>query len=125
MTIKQYQRLAKAIATRIDTLGGDPRRVRNLKLTDGVELTARDHTQYKDKPISFESGESNITIKFDHISNPNNPNYKYRTLRAGCISAYDSTSNTNVDLTSYNFDTAQFKALIDAISRDDWVIVID
>lgn len=122
MTIRQYQILASTIANKITTLGFDPCRVRNLK-NECVTVPARDPKHYKDMPVSFESGNSNATLKFDTISNPSNPNHAYRTLRAGCISAYDSTTNTNVNLTDYRFDSAQFKKLIDAVSNDGWVVV--
>ena len=42
MTIRQYQTLAKAVADKIISLGGDPQRVRNLKNTAVQTVDVRD-----------------------------------------------------------------------------------
>ena len=122
MTIRQYQTLAKAVADKIISLSGDPLRVRNLKNDALQTLQARDAKKYGDEPCSYESGSSNATIEFDTISNPNNPNYKFRTLKPGSMSAYNSQAHLNVDITEYNFDSAQFAKLLDAINADGWYI---
>lgn len=123
MTIKQYQKLAKTIADKIETdLGGNPNHVRHLTFGGGVTVCARDPKMSDDAPTTFESGKSNIAIEFDTLSNPNNPNYKFKTLKAGSISAYNSGTRSNVDLTEYNFDSSQFKELIDAVSQVGWTI---
>ena len=125
MTIKQYQTVAKTIASKIEELGGDPARVRNLRLINGGDATinARDPKKYADNPTTFESGESNATIEFDTISNPNNPNYKFKTLKPGSMSLYNSQTNVNVDISEYNFDTAQFAILIEMLKENGWEIV--
>lgn len=124
MTIKQYQKLSKTIATKIETdLGGSPNHVRHIAFGGGVTICARDPKKYADTPTTFESGESNVSIEFDTLSNPNNPNYKFRTLKPGSISAFNSGTNKNVDLTEYNFDTAQFKELLELIDQPGWQIV--
>lgn len=121
MTIKQYQTLAKTIASKIEKLGGNPRTVRNLHIIGtGGTIFARDPKKYNDKPCSYVSGETNVTIAFDTISNPNNPNYKFRTLKPGSISFYDSKTNVNADLSDYNFDTAQFADMIEYINYPCW-----
>ena len=122
MTIRQYQTLAKAVADKIIELGGDPQRVRNLRNDTLQTLQARDAKKYGDEPCSYASGSSNATVEFDTISNPNNPNYKFRTLKPGSMSAYSSLAHVNVDLAEYNFDSAQFAKLLDAINADGWYI---
>ena len=125
MTIKQYQALAKTIASKIEELGGNPIRVRNLRLINGgdVVINARDPKKYVVNPTTFKSGESNAILEFDTISNPNNPNYKFRTLKPGSMSLYNSQTNVNVDISEYNFDTYQFAYLIAMIKKSDWEIV--
>lgn len=123
MTIKQYQTLAKTIASKIKELGGNPQRVRSLEFPDGMTVSVRDPKQCVDNPTTFKSGESNATIKFDTISNPNNPNYKFRTLKPGSMSFYNSQTNVNVDITKYNFDTAQFAVLLEMLKQPGWEIV--
>lgn len=122
MTIKQYQTLAKTIASKIIGLNGNPHIVRYLRFPGGVTICARDPKSYKDDPVTFESGDSNCTIEFDTISNPNNPNYKFRTLKPGSMSAYNSATHTNVDITEYNFDTTQFAELIGLVKQNGWKI---
>lgn len=123
MTIKQYQTVAKTIASKIEELGGNPARVRNLRFPGGVTICTRDPKKYADNPTTFESGESNAAIEFDTISNPNNPNYKFRTLKPGSMSFYNLQTNVNVDISDYNFDTAQFAFLIEMLKQDGWEIV--
>lgn len=123
MTIKQYQTVAKTIASKIEELGGNPARVRNLRFNGGVTIHVRDPKKYADNPTTFESGESNATIEFDIISNPNNPNYKFRTLKPGSMSLYNSQTNVNADISEYNFDTYQFAYLIAMIKKSDCEIV--
>ena len=113
MTIKQFQTLAKAVASKIEELGGDPNYTRHLNFCGGVTIDARDPKQYDDAPTTYESGSSNTAIEFDTISNPNNPNYKFRTLKPGSMSFYNSRTGVNVDITDYNFDSCQFAALAD------------
>lgn len=124
MTIKQYQKLAATIANKIIELGGNPRNVRHLTTTTSYicVVEARDPKQYANVPCSYESGNHNVEIKFNIISNPNNPNYKYRTLKPGSMSMYDSKSNVNVDITDYNFDSVQFSNLICYINNCDWTM---
>ena len=122
MTIRQYQTLAKAVADKIIELGGDPQRVRNLKNGTLQTLQARDAKKYGDEPCSYASGSSNATVEFDTMSNPNNPNYKFRTLKPGSMSAYSSLAHVNVDLAEYNFDSAQFAKLLSAVNADGWYI---
>lgn len=122
MTIKQYQTVAKTIANKINDLGGNPANVRNLKFPSKFTIGARNPKMYKGMPCTFESGDGNVEISFDAISNPNNPNYKFRTLKPGSMSAYDSEANVNVDLSEFNYDSAQFADLIDAISTTGWEI---
>lgn len=123
MTIKQYQTVAKTIASKIEELGGNPQRVRNLRFDGGVTVCARDPKKYGDTPTTFESGESNAAIEFDTISNPNNPNYKFRTLKPGSMSLYNSQTHANADITEYNFDTAQFAELLEMLKQTGWEIV--
>jgi len=123
MTIKQYQTLAKTIASKIEALGGNVNRTRNLKFEGGVTIGARDPKNYNDVPVTFKSGESNVALEFDTISNPNNPNWKFRTLKPGSISAYNSKTNANVDLTEYNFDSSQFAELIGLVNDNSWEII--
>ena len=122
MTIKQYQKLAKTIASKIEELSGDPNKVRNLKCNSIAIVRARDPKQYADMPSTFEKDESNIDIVFDTVSNPNNPNYKFKTLKPGSMSFYNSQMNVNFDITEYNFDTPQFADLIKMINQSDWTI---
>ena len=122
MTIKQYQTVAKTIASKIEELGGNPARVRNLRFPGGVTICTRDPKKYADNPTTFESGERNATIQFATISNPNNPNCKFRTLKPGSMSFYNSQTNVNVDISDYNFDTAQFAFLIEMLKQDGWEI---
>jgi len=121
MTIKQYKKIAATIANRIIELGGDPAKVRNLKAISTFEVGARD-PKNKDRRLTLESGDENMVIYFDCISNPNNPNYKFKTLKPGSISLYDSKNDVNVDPTEYNFDSAQFADLMDAIRTSQWKI---
>ena len=122
MTLKQYKTLAKAIASKITYLGGNPQRVRHLKAPVNYFINTRDPKAYNDKPCSYVSGESNVEVKFDMISNPNNPNYKFKTLKPGSMSAYSSETKTNVDITDFNFDSAQFADLIEIIENCQWEI---
>ena len=116
MTLKQYQRLAKAIADKIIELGGDPRSARRLKLVDKtVDAAVRNPKKYADHPVTMDACDHNELISFDEISNPNNPNWKFKTLKPGSISAYNSVKGENVDLTEYRFDTCQFHYLLNAI----------
>ena len=120
MTINQYQILAKAIADKIIALSGDPNHVRHLNRTKAITCYARNP---KDKgQTSIKSGDSNVMFTFDVLSNPNNPNYKFRTLKPGSISAFDSIYQVNVDPTAYHFDSAQFKKFIDAINDGEWTL---
>lgn len=116
MTLKQYQKLAKAIANKIIELGGDPRSARHLKLVDKtIHVAVRDPKKYADHPVTMNAGDHNGLVSFDEISNPNNPNWKFKTLKPGSISAYDSVKGENVDLTEYRFDSRQFHYLLNAI----------
>lgn len=124
MTIKQYQKLSAAVATKIKSLGEDVSRVRSLTMRPtSIELNVRDPRHYKDRPIDFGKGAGNAVVKFDTISNPNNPNSAYRTLKPGSMSAYNSAENVNVDLADYRYDSSQFSKLIAAIRLDDWIVV--
>ena len=123
MTIKQYQKLAKVVASQIENLGGNPRTARILKYEGGVTVDVRDPKTYKDRPVTFESGDSNLDIEFDTISNPNNPNYKFKTLKPGSMSVYNSKTDVNHDITEYNFDSSQFMLLIDLIRQPGWILV--
>ena len=124
MTIKQYQKLSAAVATKIKSLGEDVSRVRSLTMRPtSIELNVRDPRHYKDHPIDFGKGAGNAVVKFDTISNPNNPNSAYRTLKPGSMSAYNSAENVNVDLADYRYDSSQFSKLIAAIRLDYWTVV--
>ena len=124
MTLKQYKKLAKTIAEKItNDLGGNPMRVRNLQFDGGVTVCARDPKKYHDEPTSLKSGNGNTVIEFDTLSNPNNPNYKFCTLKPGSISAYNTSTHVNVDLTDYRFDTTQFKELIETIAQPGWLVI--
>ena len=120
MTIKQYQTLAKTIATKIESLGGNPRTIRKLKLNGGTSILVRNPKLYGDKPLTCRACESNDILMFDTISNPNNPNYKFKTLKPGSMSVYNSETHVNVDITDYNFDSSQFSSLIDRIEGTVW-----
>lgn len=122
MTIKQFQTLAKTVASKIEELGGDPKRARNLGFSGGVTIDARDPKQYDAAPTTCESGSSNTAIEFDTISNPNNPNYKFKTLKPGSMSFYNSQTNVNVDITDYSFDSAQFAKLLEMVKQDGWTL---
>ena len=122
MTIKQYQNVAKAIATKIEELGGNPNHVRHLHINGATSIKIRDPKQYNNQPTSITSGDGNVVIEFDTLSNPNNPNYKFRTLKPGSMSVYNSETGINVDITEYNFDSAQFADFIDAINTTNWSI---
>lgn len=122
MTIKQYQTVAKTIASKIEELGGNPLKTKYLKLPTSLSINIRDPKKYANTPTTFESGESNAKIEFDTISNPNNPNYKYRTLKPGSMSFYNSQTHVNVDITDFNFDSAQFADLIELIKLPNWII---
>ena len=123
MTIKQYQKIAVAIAKQIKNNGGNINNVRHLKFSIPFEIGARNPYHYKDAPVSFASGDENVILKFDTISNPNNPNAAFHTLKAGSISFYDSETHKNVDGSDYNFDSAQFADLLDAIQTIGWKII--
>jgi hypothetical protein len=117
MTIKQYQKLAQVIAKKIETLDGSIDKVRYLKAkVTTFEIGARDPK--KDDRLSIEAGDSNVVIKFNSISNPNNPNARFRTLKPGSISLYDKDTDTNVDASDFNFDSSQFADLLDAIQTE-------
>lgn len=122
MTIKQYQRLAAAIAKTIKDNGGNVDKVKNLKFACTFEVGARNPKLYKERPVGIESGDENTVITFDTISNPNNPNAAFKTLKPGSLSLYNSETNTNVDASDFNFDSAQFADLIGAIQTAGWVI---
>ena len=122
MTIKQYQKLAAAVAKTIEDLGGDVNRVRNLKFPTPFEVGVRNPSIAKDKPVTIESGDGNAIIAFDTISNPNNPNAKFRTLKPGSMSLFNSETRQNVDASDFNYDSAQFADLISAISTSGWEI---
>lgn len=123
MTIKQYQKVAANIAKTIESLGGDPNQVRSLKFASKFEVGARNPKLYKENPVTMTSGDENVVIVFDTISNPNNPNCKFRTLKPGSISLFNSETRQNVDASDFNFDSAQFADLMDAISTVGWEIV--
>ena len=57
-------------------------------------------------------------IKFNSISNPNNPNARFKTLKPGSISLYDKETGINVDASDFNFDSSQFADLLDAIQTE-------
>lgn len=120
MTIKQYQKLAATIANIIIKNNEDVNKVKHLKSSFAYEMHVRNPKLNKDKPINFVSRNSNDIIRFDTISNPNNPNCRYRTLKPGSISFYDSSANVNIDLSNYNFDSAQFSDLIYLIENVQW-----
>ena len=120
MTIKQYQKFAAAIAKTIDSIGGDPCKARHLKFSTTFEVGARDPKLRKEKPTDMTSGDENAVLVFDTISNPNNPNPKFRTLKPGSVSLYNSETKQNVDASDYHFDSAQFADLIDAVSTVGW-----
>lgn len=122
MTIKQYQTLAKTIANKIISLNENPHVVRYLRFPGGVTVCLRDPKAYDVAPVTCKSGDSNCALEFDTISNPNNPNYKFRTLKPGSMSVYNSTAHRNVDITEYNFDTAQFADLISLVEQNGWEI---
>lgn len=120
MTIKQYQTIAKTVASKINELGGNPQRVRSLEFPDGVTINIRDPKQYDDVPTTYTSGDSNAVVEFDTISNPNNPNYKFRTLKPGSMSFYNSKTKVNVDISEYNFDSTQFAKLVEMLNQPGW-----
>ena len=120
MTLKQYQTLAKTIANKIESLGGNPQKVRHLKAPINYYVDVRDPKMYGDKPCSYESGKSNVEVKFDIVSNPNNPNYKFKTLKPGSMSFYSSETQTNVDISDFNFDSTQFADLVEIIEDCKW-----
>ena len=122
MTIKQYQTLAAIVSKVITDLGGDPRKVRNLKATVPFEIGVRNKLNKSYKTV-FEHGSSNLVIKFDTISNPNNPNCMFRTLKPGSMSLYNSEENINYDASDFNYDSSQFADLTDAIQTTGWEIV--
>ncbi len=122
MTIKQYQKLATAIAKLIKDNGGDVDKVRHLKFDGTFAIDARNPRAYKHIPCTFKHGDGNAVIEFDTISNPNNPNAAFKTLKPGSISLYNSETKTNVDGSDYNFDSAQFADLMDAIQTVGWKI---
>ena len=119
MTIKQYQKLAAAVAKKINALGGNPSKVRYLKFPTKFEVGARDPNG---TTTEITSGDENTTIVFDTINNPNNPNAAYRTLKPGSMSLFNSETRVNVDASDYNYDSAQFADLIDAIETEGWMI---
>lgn len=121
MTIKQYQTLAAIVSKVITDLGGDPRKVRNLKATVPFEIGVRNKLNKSDKTV-FEHGSCNLVIKFDTISNPNNPNCMFRTLKPGSMSLYNSEENINYDASDFNYDSSQFADLTDAIQTVGWEI---
>ena len=123
MTIKQYQKLAKTIADKITELSGDPNYARNIECSTEVIITVRDPKKYGDAPVGMTSGNGNTTLSFNTLSNPNNPNYKYKTLKPGSMSAYNSQTGVNVDITDYNFDSAQFSSLLNAIANGNWTLL--
>jgi hypothetical protein len=117
MTIKQYQKLAQIIAKKIESLDGSVDKVRYLKTqTITFEIGARDPK--KSDNLSIEAGDSNAIIKFNSISNPNNPNARFKTLKPGSISLYDKETGINVDASDFNFDSSQFADLLDAIQTE-------
>ena len=117
MTIKQYQKLAQIIAKKIESLDGSVDKVRYLKAqTITFEIGARDPK--KSDNLSIEAGDSNAIIKFNSISNPNNPNSRFKTLKPGSISLYDKETGINVDASDFNFDSSQFADLLDAIQTE-------
>lgn len=122
MTINQYKKLASTIAKRIADLEGDPNRVKYLKCKHSMfEIGAR-NPKDRSVQLTINSGDENCVITFNSVSNPNNPNYKFRTLKPGSISLYNGETHTNVDATEYNFDSAQFSDLIMAIETKGWEI---
>ena len=122
MTIKQYQKLATIVAKTIESIGGDANKVRNLKSSIPFKISVRNPNLAKDKPITIKSGDGNAIIEFDTISNPNNPNAKFRTLKPGSMSLFNSETRQNVDASDFNYDSAQFADLICAISASSWEI---
>ena len=122
MTIKQYQKLAQIIAKKIESLDGSIDKVRYLKSKHMTfDIGARDPK--KSSGLSIKAGDSNAIITFNSISNPNNPNARFRTLKPGSISLYNSETGTNVDASDFNFDSYQFADLIDVIKTQDvWEI---
>ena len=117
MTIKQYQKLAQIIAKKIESLDGSVDKVRYLKAqTLTFEIGTRDPK--KSDSLSIEAGDSNAIIKFNSISNPNNPNARFRTLKPGSISLSDKETGMNVDASDFNFDSSQCADLLDAIQTE-------
>lgn len=121
MTIKQYQKIASTIANKITNLGGNPLKVQYLKSISIFEVGARDPKD-KNRALTIESGDENAIIKFNRISNPNNPNPKFRTLKPGSMSLFNTETKINIDPSDYHFDSAQFADLMDAIENSQWEI---
>lgn len=121
MTIKQYQKIARAIAKKISDLGGNIDKVRYLKSVSIFEVGARD-PKNKERQLTMESGDENAVIYFNKISNPNNPNAYYRTLKPGSMSLFNTETKINTDPSDYRFDSAQFADLICAIKNSQWTI---
>jgi hypothetical protein len=122
MTINQYKKLASTIAKRIIALEGNPDRVKYLKCKQSTFEVGARNPKDKSVQLTINSGDENCVITFNSVSNPNNPNYKFRTLKPGSISLYDNETHINVDATEYNFDSAQFSDLIMAIETTGWEI---
>lgn len=121
MTIKQYQKIARVIAKRISDLGGNVNKVRYLKSLSIFKVGARD-PKNKERQLTMESGDENVVINFNKISNPNNPNAYYRTLKPGSMSLFNTETQINIDPSDYRFDSAQFSDLIYAIENSQWII---
>lgn len=122
MTINQYKKLASTIAKRIIELEGNPNRVKYLKCKHSLFEVGARNPKDKSVQLTINSGDENFMITFNSVSNPNNPNYKFRTLKPGSISLYNSETHTNVDATEYNFDSFQFSNLITIIEMNVWEI---
>lgn len=123
MTIKQYQKIAAAVAKQIRDNSGNVDKVRHLRFNCAFEVGARDPKCYKDNPSTFESDNENVVLFFDTISNPNNPNVAFRTLKPGSMSLFNSQTGVNVDASDFNYDSAQFANLLGSILTNGWKIV--
>lgn len=121
MTLKQYQTLSLAIAQVMLKRGQLLTEPSHLKFKSLIEMKMRNHSGNYGKLEFGKSGAYNDCIKFDMITNPYCIEYiKSRNLvsKRVTIKLVNSVFNSEYDISDFNFDSSQFKTLLNHIKND-------
>lgn len=116
MTLTQFTKLSETIAERLQANGQNPRTAYGLSFLTPINIKCRRSAGGK-TGLAFGSPASNADLKISGLSNPNNPNYKYRSLNPGVLTAEISGHDglSKVALSDCKFDPSQFAELVRAI----------